>query len=182
MKELLIVVTNTITNNKMTQTYTELDSHSSDSFKSRHLVAMSCRRSLKSRLSGKRDFIETISCDRLRQFDLYNGARAQGKRRLRQIIKKGFFGSGTRQNTFILDVSPPLLADVRKSSNHLVIRYTRLTRQSIDDIAIKNHQNLYCHLERNGSSYTLSDRVLSNVQKPTPFKFVPGNYRFSYGR
>ena len=165
----------------MTQTYTELNSNSNESFRSRHLVEMSCRRSLKSKLSGKRDFTEIVNCDRLRQFDLYNGARAQGKRRLRQIIKKGYFGSGTRQNTFILDVSPPLLADVRKSSNHLIVRYTRLTRQSIDDIAIKNHHNLYCHLERNGGGYTPPERVLSNVQKPAPFKFVPGNYRFSYG-
>ena len=142
----------------MTKTYTEVQENSVRNFRSRHLISSGRRRLSclakeklrRSRYSSKppTERYDTLS-ENVRQCHLWECIGTQGRSRLRKIWKLGYFGSQTTQNTFILEVNPPLLADVRRVGKELIIEYSQPRRiRNIDSIAIKNREEKYCHLER----------------------------------
>ena len=142
----------------MTKTYTEVQENSVRNFRSRHLISsgrsrLSClakeklRRSRYS-LKPPTERYDTLS-ENVRQCHLWECIGTQGRSRLRKIWKLGYFGYQTTQNTFILEVNPPLLADVRRVGKELIIEYSQPRRiRNIDSIANKNREEKYCHLER----------------------------------
>ena len=142
----------------MTKTYTEVQENSVRNFRSRHLISSGRRRLSclakeklrRSRYSSKppTERYDTLS-ENVRQCHLWECIGTQGRSRLRKIWKLGYFGSQTTQNTFILEVNPPLLADARRVGKELIIEYSQPRRiRNIDSIAIKNREEKYCHLER----------------------------------
>ena len=142
----------------MTKTYTEVQENSVRNFRSRHLISsgrsrlssLAKEKLRRSRYSSKppTERYDTLS-ENVRQCHLWECIGTQGRSRLRKIWKLGYFGSQTTQNTFILEVNPPLLADVRRVGKELIIEYSQPRRiRNIDSIAIKNREEKYCHLER----------------------------------
>ena len=142
----------------MPKTYTQFQENSIKNFRSRHLISSGRSRLSsvaeeklrRSRYSFKpaTERYDTLS-ENVRQCSMWECIGTQGRSRLRKIWKLGYFGTHTTQNTFILEVNPPLLADVKRAGKELVVEYSQPRRiRNIDSIAIKNQQEKYCHLER----------------------------------
>ena len=144
------------------KTYNDVEKSSLESFKSRHLVKSGrCKISSMARekiRKARRGIPATEEYDTrgrsafrkcTEDCFLYKCIGREAKSRFRDIWKDGKFGRGARQNTIVLEVEPPLLADIRKNGNNLIIEYSLDRRgRSIDSIAIKNRDQMYCHLER----------------------------------